>query len=246
MEAVLNGCRRRLPPCVVRAQIDRHRVCIRVALQMPELEDLPDGDGLPLTRILSVYGLYVDDLPREDERMLHHAHFGDLANSSGARFRSRLVGFDSQECPPANEVINDLPQFYWMQGKQFLTDELERLCAGNRTCDSMIIGDVYGIDLYGRLLVDLRGIFLRGVDDIAPTLPRFELARRCLRSGYSYPTPQTLMTDQLWEAFSWARENRIGAFEEDLGPFYEPYICRKRRRDTLNKGPARRRVRYSE
>jgi hypothetical protein len=215
---------------------------------MPVLDDLPDGDGLPFTPVLRVVGLYENDEAKNDHNLLHHSHFGNLADSRGERFRSRLVGFDSQEAPTGDGRVEDFPQHYWLEGKQFLMNELQRMCASYRTCDSVILADVYGIDLYGRLLVDLRGVFHWSErDELRPVMPKFEMARRCLASGYSYPTPHTLMTDCLWEAFSGARENNVGAFKQDKGPFYDPYECRKRRHENAKRPTlARKRVRYSE
>ena len=250
MESVLSQYRHRLPQSIVRAQIDRHSICIRVEIQMPILEDLPDGDGLPFTPVLRVLGLYENDEAKDDHNLLHHSHFGNLANSQGERFRSRLVGFDSQEAPTGDGKVDDFPQHYWLEGKRFLMNELERMCGSyrTRTSDLIILGDVYGIDLYGRMLVDIRDVFHWSERNaLRPLMPKFEMARRCLSSGYSYPTPYTLMTDRLWEAFSEARENKVGAFKEDKGPFYDPYQCRKRRRENGDKVTlAHKRVRYSE
>ena len=65
----------------------------------------------------------------------------------------------------------------------------------------LILGDCYGVDLHGRMLLDIRGVYNESDRVRAPTLGRLEMIERALRSGNAFPTNHYFVTDSLWKAF---------------------------------------------
>ena len=133
--------------------------------------------------------------------------------------RSRLIGFDTQEAPRDP---------YWREGREFLKQELNGLRREIPINQARILGDCYGVDLYGRMLLDIRGVYNDSERVPAPTLRRLEKAERALRSAYAFPTNHFFVTDNLWQAFQDATRQQKGGFGGDV-EFIHPCICRKAR-----------------
>ena len=77
-----------------------------------------------------------------------------------------------------------------------------------------------------------------------PTLPRLEMAKRALRTGYAFPTNHYFVTNDLWEKFQEAIGQRRGGFSTEQ--FVHPYVCRRKRYKQEVRVTARRRHRYAE
>lgn len=239
----------RFPENILRAQQDRHSIYLKIAIRYPQ--DLPsDGDGLGFAEILKVYGVYSNDAVIDDNELLNHSRFRSVHSAVGSRRRSRLVGFDTQEAPLAGGRIDTVPQPYWIDGRNFLVNTLEDVRHGLRQEECIIVADCFGIDIFQRLLIDIRGIY-RGrsgsLEELPqPTLRRFEIAERFLDEGVAYPTYSSYTNDALLGAFISARDNRKGAFGADRGGFINPYRCRKRRWQNERDCPRLTRKRYKE
>jgi len=176
---------------------------------------------------------------------------GNLAQEGVPRecieMRSRLIGFDTQEAPrdPGRRDCN-IPQHFWREGRQFLQQELNSLRGEVPIDRTKIPGDCYGVDLYGRMLLDICAVYDESVEGReAPTLRRLEMAEKALRTGYAFPTNHYLVTDGLWEVFEQAVRQKKGAFGSDLH-FVHPCICRQARHQLEVATSRNRRHRYTE
>ena len=80
--------------------------------------------------------------------------------SNLTEMRSRLSGFDTQEAPrgPGRRDYQ-VPQPLCRDGRDFLQGELQRLRGDIDLDDARILGDCYGVDIYNRLLLDIRGVY---------------------------------------------------------------------------------------
>lgn len=174
-------------------------------------------------------------------------HFGERASPdvAGVEFRSRLLGYDTQEAPrQGDRSLQNITQQFWKEGKEFLLREIERLRAGKSIQSCKILLDVYGIDPYQRLVADIRG--MSEEDSPEPKLHRFELAARALETGYAVPTASFYTNQTLLETFHAAIENKRGGFADGESVFVHPMDCRRARyRSELDKSYARR-SRYNE
>jgi len=246
-----------LPDNVIRAQQSRcDAPCLRVSLEFP---DTPpgDGDGLCDLRVTQLHGVFVNDQkvdsvePINFVRRVYPSSFGQIEGVPADRIemRSRLVGFDTQEAPrePGRRDCQ-IPQPMWRQGRQFLQEELHGL-RGDIDChQARILGDCYGVDIYNRLLLDIRGVYDAETppeeDERVPSLPRFEMAKRALRTGYAFPTNHYFVTNDLWHEFQEAIRQRKGGFSREQ--FIHPSVCRRERYRMEVAANVRRRHRYAE
>jgi len=243
-----------LPANVIRAQQSRcDAPYLRVSLEFPS-EAPGDGDGLCSLKVTHIHGLYTNDDEVDDlqtEMFYRKIYPGNLAQVGVPRehieMRSRLIGFDTQEAPrdPGRRDCN-IPQHFWREGRQFLQQELNSLRGEVPIDRARILGDCYGVDLYGRMLLDIRAVYDESVEGReAPTLRRLEMAEKALRTGYAFPTNHYLVTDGLWEVFEQATRQRKGAFGSDLD-FVHPCICRQARHQLEVATSRNRRHRYAE
>ena len=234
------------PDNITAAQKDRHSLCFRLSLRYPERR-LGDGDGIPFTAVLSSHGLYRDDVPTENSESLENTSwYRSIHDTEGTEMRCRLVGFDTQE---ASETGVGIPQPFWQEGRTFLEQELQNLLGDVPQQHALILVDCFSVDLYGRLLIDLRGIYHRDQLSVGetpqPSLGRFELARRALLSGFAFPTYNFFVSDTLLAAYNQAREQKRGAFGNEE-PVYHPSVWRRHRYRMINKQKKVRRRRYVE
>ena len=132
--------------------------------------------------------------------------------------RSRLSGFDTQEAPrgPGRRDCQ-VPQPLWREGRDFLLGELQLLRGDIHVADARILGDCYGVDIYNRLFLDIRGVYdmLTQEGEPVPTLTRLEMAKKALGTGYGFPTNHYFVMYDLWEKFQEAIGQRRGGFSTE-------------------------------
>lgn len=235
----------RFPSNIDEAQADLHSLCVRLFLHYPGA-DPGDGDGLPYTTVLSIHGIFQNDGPIGNlESYESTSWYRRIGATVGTEMRSRIVGYDTQEAPrPNEERTADTPQPFWREGKTFLLEELHLLLGDVPPQSAVVLVDCFSVDLYDRLLIDIRGVYhsnQMAAENINPRLGRFELAHRALSSGYAFPTYNYLVNQALLDDFNRAREQRRGAFG-GTGPVHHPSVCRRRRYEiSKNRTRARRR-----
>ena len=83
-----------------------------------------------------------------------------------------------------------------------------------------ILGNCYGVDIYNRLLLDIRGVYdvetlTDDEDEPAPTLERLEMVEKALSTGYAFPTNHYFVTNNLWQEFQEAIQQRKGGFSRE-------------------------------
>lgn len=243
----------RFPTNITAAQADLHSLCVRVFLQFPE-RSLGDGDGLPYTTVLSVRGILQNDAPIENTRQDSYkstSWYRRIEAAVGTEARCRLIGYDTQESPrPGDERAMDIPQPYWQEGRTFLVEQLNGLRGDVPLENAVLLVDCFSVDLYDRLLIDIRGVYHSSQTadpNVQPSLRRFEVANRALSSGYAFPTHNFLVNQDLLDAFDEARQQQRGIFA-NAGPVYHPSVCRRNRYLILkNRNRSRRRTRpYDE
>ena len=101
------------------------------------------------------------------------------------------------------------PSTFLERGRQFLQQELNSLRGEVPIDQARILGDCYGVDLYGRMLLDIRAVYDDSVEGEVPTMRRLEMAENALRTGYVFPTNHYLVTDGLWQIFQQAIRQRF-------------------------------------
>ena len=243
-----------LPQNVTEAQRSRLEApCLRMSIEFPQGEP-GDGDGLSELRVTDLHGLFMGDaaVPNTTETLVfRHMYPSEFAAFEGRpasiiERRSRLMGFDTQEAPrdPGRRDC-DIPQPYWREGREFLKQELNGLRGEIPIDQARILGDCSGVDLYGRMLLDIRGVYDESDRVQAPTLRRLEMAERAIRSGYAFPTNHYFVTDNLWQAFQDAISQHKGGFSGDV-EFIHPCICRRARHQLEVQVTRQRRHRYAE
>lgn len=242
-----------LPANVIRAQQSRcDAPYLRVSLEFPS-EAPGDGDGLCSLTVTNIHGLFINDDEVRDlptKRLYQKIYPSNLPQvgvpQERVEMRSRLIGFDTQEAPrdPGRRDCC-VPQHFWREGRQFLQQELNSLRGDVPLNQARILGDCYGIDLYGRMLLDIRAVYDESVEGEAPTLRRLEMAEKALHSGYAFPTNHYLVTNGLWKIFEQAIRQRKGAFGSDR-EFVHPCICRQARHQLEVASSRNRRHRYAE
>lgn len=246
-----------LPNNVIRAQQSRcDAPYLRISLEFPNTPP-GDGDGLCDLRVTQLHGVFVNDEKVNGVQEINFVQrvypssFGQIEGvpADFVEMRSRLLGFDTQEAPrgPGRRDCQ-VPQPLWREGRQFLQEELQGL-KGDIDCDqARILGDCYGVDIYNRLLLDIRGVYnaetLPEEDEPVPTLQRLEMAKRALRTGYAFPTNHYFVTNDLWQEFQEAIRQRKGGFSGEQ--FVHPSLCRRERYRMEVNANARRRNRYAE
>lgn len=245
MDSIIQSSER-LPNNILEAQQDRHSVYLRVSICFPE-NDPGDGDGLPSTRLIKIHGLYTNEIATNDNILLNSLHFRKVREAVGSSIRCRLMAYDTQESPRRDRRDEGVPQPFWQAGRDFLIAQLQVLRGTFRPHEAAILADCYGVDLFGRLLIDIRGIHhLTNLElEHIPSMARFELAKRCLESGFAHPTYSSYTNVVLLDAFVSARENSRGAFA-DSREFVHPSLCRKRRWEMDKNTTKARRRRYSD
>lgn len=246
-----------LPANVVTAQQSRlDAPYLRISLEFP---DTPpgDGDGLCSLKVTHIHGMYVNDRKVDDfQRVMllrksYPSEFAQLEGVPADRIekRSRLLGFDTQEAPrDPGRMDCDVPQPFWREGKQFLEQQLNDMKGQIPTDQAIILGDCYGVDIYGRMLLDIRAVYDSDSDggvEPVPTLRRLEMAEKALHTGYAFPTNHYFVTDALWQAFQVAVREEKGGFGSEL-PMVHPSECRRKRHLLLKKQRRQRRSRYCE
>ena len=232
------------PQSIMRAQADRFNMFLRISMMFPR--SLPgDGDGLPSSRLTAIHGVYENDrrIQGDDPRAeLLREKFRNLVNTE---VRTRLIGFDTQETPRTGDEPMHVQQTYWREGRDELVRQLDLLRGNNRSEESMLLLDVFDVDLFGRLTADIRGAHHRQEPAPQPSLPRFEIARRILKTGFAVPACNHYTDDSLMAAFEEARQSKRGGFAEGRN-FIHPVQCRRARyRNELKKTHRHRRP-YTE
>lgn len=245
-----------LPANVIRAQVSRlDAPCLRVSLKLPH-ERPGDGDGLPTAKVTQLHGLYRDNTKVDNPddqllfRKLYPVEFGFLEGNvdDNIEMRSRLIGYDTQEAPRAQDRGRQLKvtQHFWLEGQQFLVQKLDDLRGELLDDQARILADCYGIDLYGRMLLDIRSVYDSQANErLKLTLRRLQLAEEAIRTGYAFPTNHFLVTDRLWEVFREAIQQKKGGFGSHL-PFIHPSKCRRERYEIELLTRKERRQPYSE
>ncbi len=242
-----------LPRSVTTAQSSRYdSAYLRLSLEFP-YERLGDGDGLSSLKVSSVHGFMLGEEPCEDEAIKqavlteYPKEIRTVTGSPTNRVekRSRILGFDTQEAPRERGRKDcDTDQRYWVDGRDFLETQLRELRGPISIESANILVDCYGVDMYDRLLIDIRSVYdtQNLPQNVRPTLRRFELAQRALSTGYAFPTPQFFCSEILAESFQSAIRDKKGAFGKDA-PFINPRVCRLARFE-LEKNTKRDRRNY--
>ena len=101
-------------------------------------------------------------------------------------------------------------QHYAKQGRQWLEAKLANLCGDVQVDQATLYFDVFQVDQYRCLLVDVRGI--RHGDEPTQMLQRWSFATECTLCGWAYPTPRHIMPNCMAEVLGTAKEGRIGAW----------------------------------
>lgn len=247
-----------LPDNVIRAQQSRcDAPYLRISLEFPNTPP-GDGDGLCNLRVTKLHGLFVND---EKVDSVQEINFFQRVYPSSFRqiegvpsdlieMRSRLFGYDTQEAPrgPGRRDCN-VPQPLWREGREFLQEKLAELKGSIDVDQARILGDCYGVDIYNRLLLDVRGVYdaetlTDDEDEPAPTLERLEMAKKALSTGYAFPTNHYFVTNDLWQEFQEAIRQRKGGFSREQ--FVHPSICRRERYKLEVVATSHRRHRYAE
>lgn len=232
-----------LPESIVRAQVDKFSLCLRVSMRFP-ISTPGDGDGLPNSTITQTHGFYRNDRPTDEVGNNFKSQFRELLNAERTPVakRSRLIGFDTQETPTPGDRVE---QLYWEAGRDLLVSELNELKGNLESHSCKLLLDVYSTDLFGRILVDIRGLHRNDDNNPQPSIGRFEIARRMLLSGYAVPTDNQFTNETLQNAFQEARVQRRGGFA-DGNSFDHPVLCRRDRYQRQMRDNHRRRRRYVE
>ena len=199
----------------------------------------------------------MSDAPVDENDLLDPFQFQEVRNRAGELLRCRFVGFDTQESPAEPRGERELQlrrkvlvsQCFWEMGRDFLVSQMERWLGDIPTHDAVLVCDCYGLDVYDRLLVDLRGIRRRRdeIDVLHSSLSRFEMAETFLKNGVAHPTYGSYASEELIRAFASARERGKGAFGDPEGrEFVHPSVYRRRRRQMINDLKKRNRPVYRE
>ena len=137
-------------------------------------------------------------------------------------------------------------QRFWREGRDFLQTTLSDMKGDIPNTDAVVMVDCYGIDIFERLLVDVRGVYSRATPSPVPTLRRFQLSSMALSSGYAYPCPSFYCDENLAASFQLAVDEQRGAFGDPDEEFVHPVKCRRARYQYLMNRPRLRRQRYVE
>ena len=151
------------------------------------------------------------------------AKFGRRENLASMRHRCRIVGFDTQEVSnhslPIHSLIivsllaglcrGCLPSTFFRARQTVAGSKNATALWSRRSDQSLLLLDVYDVDQYGRLLVDVRGV---RVEDQTTLLQRWTLAEECVRAGWAHLTPWHIVPDVVREALQTAITNRAGAW----------------------------------
>lgn len=252
-ELIQQGVANGMPRNILSAQEERFSVYTKISLSFPKTFPPGDGDGISRCEVVDVHDLYHnEDVLSDDFFCLSHQKLKDLR---GEEMRCRLVGFDTQETdlPVVQKNSNasrfvGVPQPFAQMGKDFLVDQLDAVKGDRRKEDTILECDCFGIDLYGRLLVDIRGA--RNTEEPPlqrQPLERFEIAEKFLENGVAHPTFGSYTSERLLRAFTNAKENRKGAFgDPEKRDFLHPSVYRNARRNLVVGLRKRNRPQYLE
>lgn len=241
------------PENILEAQRDRFSVYLKISMSFPEIFPPLDGDGLTDCRLLAVHGVYRNHNEPADDELMSLCSFQRIRSIIRENVRCRLVGFDTQERPiePRPGGLSKwvpVPQPFWAMGRDFLTSQLEVLKGSIPNNEAVLVCNCYGIDIYKRLLVDIRGLQRRGTVDVLQTsLERFEMAERFLSNGVAHPTYESYTDRRLLRAFASVRESAQGAFGDPEGrDFIHPSVYRRKHRRMVQAMTKKRRPMYWE
>ena len=219
----------RLPETITTAQQRMYKFRLRIETSFPE-HRIGDGDGLSGVRYLRTIGwLGDDDVAIDDEQLvallwrIFEGKAGARQHLPGTLQRCRLVGFDTQEVCP-NVACH---QHYAEHGRQWLEARMARLreqLIPVENQEPTLLLDVFNVDQYGRLLVDVRGA---ATGHEPHRLARWAFATECVASGWAYSTPLHIMPGCVAEALDRARENLVGAWglQTQERPFAGIFTC---------------------
>ena len=106
-------------------------------------------------------------------------------------------------------------QHFAEQGKQWLDARMRRLRhqmggagEGSEPTPSLLL-DVFDVDQYGRLVVDVRGVAVGPTEHL---LPRWTFAIDCVKAGWAHTTPLHIEPPAVREALLQAQTNMSGAW----------------------------------
>lgn len=245
-----------IPENVLRAQQDRFSVYAKISISFPRIFPPGDGDGMTGCELIEVGDLFCNENVIGDDFACFYQKLKDM---TGQELRCRLVGFDTQETDLPVTLKSGhaakhvgVPQPFWEMGKQFLTAQLLELNGDIPQNDAVLACDCFGVDIFDRLLVDVRSVRSRREDAnaIVPErslLNRFEMAERFLENGVAHPTYGSYTSENLLRAFSAARQNCKGAFADPEGrAFVHPCVYRNARRRLVTMARKRNRPQYKE
>lgn len=242
-----------IPENVLRAQQDRFSVYAKISISFPLAFPPGDGDGVSSCLLSNVIDLMHNNDPIEADFV---CFYQELQKMIGQEVRCRLVGFDTQEVDIPVNLKNSptsrnvgVPQPFAKMGTDFLTAQLLEIKGDIPNQDAVLDCDCYGIDLYGRLLVDIRSAHNRNVETEPQRQPlnRFEMAERFLANGVAHPTYGGYIDNNLLLAFRSAQENKKGAYGDPEGrDFVHPSVYRAARRALTVKIRKRNRPEYHE
>ena len=114
-------------------------------------------------------------------------------------------------------------QHFSEQGRQWLEVRFQRLRGPPAEGDPSLLLDIFDVDQYGCLLVDVRGVH---VEQTTTMLQHWTLAKECLRAGWAHSMPWHMIPAVVREALQSAITNRAGAWdlETDERRFQGKYI----------------------
>lgn len=238
---------RPFPDNILEAQKGQYAYYLRISIQFPQR--VGDGDGLPLSDVRAIHGFLDNERDLTDDETADilwepFKPFFGLKGSpdiTGKQVRSRIVGYDTQEAPKPQDTV---PQIFWSKGRDFLESQLEHLRQGTPFEHACVLLDVFGVDIFDRFLVDVRGVYDARLGDSTATLRRFEMAERALESGYAFPTVNYYTNEVLMEKFQESISQERGGFSIE-GRFINPSVCRLQRyRQQIHRSLRRRRQYY--
>ena len=252
-EMISQGRADNIPRNVLAAIESRFSVYTKISISFPKTFPPGDGDGLSRCELVEVHDLFCgENVIRDNFSCSFHQKLNEM---KGQDVRCRLVGFDTQETDLPVVLKNSnasrlvgVPQPFAKMGTDFLVGQLAALKGDKPSADTILECDCFGIDLYGRLLVDVRSVRNRADTPLRPPLfGRFKMAERFLENGVAHPTYGGYTDERLLRAFAKARENSKGAFgDPEKREFVHPSVYRNARRSIVADLRKRNRPPYSE
>ena len=147
--------------------------------------------------------------------------------------RCRLIGYDTQEAPRAQDQRRcKVTSILWLQAQQFLVQKLDELWGEILVDQAKILTDCYGVDLYRRMLLDIHAVYDAEADEqhattlTKQTLRWLEMAE-AICNGFAFPTDHYLATITCGRPLG-KLDDKKGGFDSNF-PFVHPSKCRKER-----------------